>query len=200
MPAIRACNCSARLRNVSRSSPIILTAICARTPDSMWSRRCEIGWPTLTAAGSMARRDRMSVTTSSLLRLDRFRSTSISAECTPSACSSSSARPVRRPTVFTSGTCSSSRSARRPTRLDSASEMPGRSSIEIVKVPSLKGGRNERGSSAALKAATATAHATAVIRNACCPNAQSSSRRFPALRRVTSQELPWLNRFICGSR
>ena len=40
-----------------------------------------------------------------------------------------------------------------PTRLDSASEMPGRSSMEIVSVPSLKGGRNERGSSVALNAA-----------------------------------------------
>ena len=57
MPAIRFCSCSARLRSVSRSSPKILRAICARTPDSMWSRRCEIGWPTLTVAGSMARRD-----------------------------------------------------------------------------------------------------------------------------------------------
>ena len=111
MPAMRFCSCSARLRSVSRSSPKILRAICARTPESMWSRRCEIGCPTLTAAGSMARRERMSVTTSSRLRLDRFRSTSISAECTPSACSSSSARPVRRPTVFTSGTCRIRRSA-----------------------------------------------------------------------------------------
>jgi hypothetical protein len=30
---------------VSRSSPKILMAICERTPDSMWSMRCEMGWP-----------------------------------------------------------------------------------------------------------------------------------------------------------
>ena len=36
-------------------------------------------------------------------------------------------------------------SAISPTRCDSASDMPGRNSIEIVSVPSLKAGRNERG-------------------------------------------------------
>ncbi len=140
----------------------------------------------------MASRERISVTTSSLLRLERLRSTSISAECTPSACSSSSARPVRRPTVLTSGTCRMSRSAIRPTRLDSASEMPGRSSIEMVSVPSLKGGRKERGRNKALKAASATAKIAATMTKACCPKAQSSSRRLPALSTRTSQESPWL--------
>ena len=105
-------------RSVSRSSPKILTAISARTPDSMWSSRCEIGWPTLTddAAARRAAR-RISATISALARADGLRSTSISEECTPSACSSSSARPVRRPTDFTSGTSRMSRSAIRPTRL-----------------------------------------------------------------------------------
>ena len=45
-------------------------------------------------------------------------------------------------------------SAIRPTRFDSASEMPGLNSMLIVKVPSLKGGRNARGSSAAPIAAS----------------------------------------------
>ena len=76
-----------------------------------------------------------------------LRSTSISEECTPSACSSSSARPVRRPTALTSGTSRMSRSAIRPTRFDSASEMPGLNSMLMVKVPSLNGGRKARGSS-----------------------------------------------------
>jgi len=75
--------------------------------------------------------------------------TPISAECTPSACSSSSARPVRRPTVLTSGTCNRRRSASRPTLLESASEIPGRNSIEMVSVPSLNDGRNDLGSSVA---------------------------------------------------
>ena len=29
-----------------------MSAICARTPESMWSSRCEIGWPTLIETGS----------------------------------------------------------------------------------------------------------------------------------------------------
>jgi hypothetical protein len=45
---------------VSRSSPKILIAICARTPDSMWSMRCEIGWPRLRLPGRSFRRARMS--------------------------------------------------------------------------------------------------------------------------------------------
>src|SRR4029453_3111370 len=63
-------------------------------------------------------------------------------------------------------------SAMSPTRLDSASDIPGRSSIEMVSVPSLKGGRNERGSSEALKPAVATANTAAVMTNTCCPKAQ----------------------------
>ena len=43
---------SAVLRMVSRSSPKIFSAISARMPDSMWSSRCAIGWPTLTDSGS----------------------------------------------------------------------------------------------------------------------------------------------------
>ena len=49
-------------RRASRSSPNTLSAISARTPESMWSSRCEIGWPTLTATGRAARRPRMSAT------------------------------------------------------------------------------------------------------------------------------------------
>ena len=44
---------SASDRSVSRSSPKIFSAICARTPDSMWSRRCAIGWPMLIDTGSI---------------------------------------------------------------------------------------------------------------------------------------------------
>ena len=118
-----------------------------------------MGWPTLSETGSTERRARRSAMITSLLRPPSFRSTSISEECTPSACSSSSARPVRRPTAFTSGTSSMSFSAMRPTRFDSASEMPGLNSMLMVKVPSLKGGRNARGSSAAPPAAATTATA-----------------------------------------
>ena len=37
--------CSASERSLYRSSPKILTAMLARVPESMWSMRCEIGWP-----------------------------------------------------------------------------------------------------------------------------------------------------------
>ncbi len=53
-------NASAWPRSVSRSSPKILMAICERTPDSMWSMRCEMGWPMEIAAGRFASRARMS--------------------------------------------------------------------------------------------------------------------------------------------
>ncbi len=90
-------------------------------------------------------------------RLDGLRSISSSLTWTPSACSSSSARPVRRPTDFTSGTSSISRSAMVPTRFDSASETPGIELTRMVKVPSLNGGRNARGN---VKAAIAAAAIT----------------------------------------
>ena len=44
----------------SRSSPNIFSAISARTPESIWSSRCEIGWPTLTDTGSIESRSRRS--------------------------------------------------------------------------------------------------------------------------------------------
>ena len=37
--------CSPRERSTARSSPKILTATLVREPDSMWSMRCEMGWP-----------------------------------------------------------------------------------------------------------------------------------------------------------
>ena len=99
----------------------------------------------------------MSATISFFGRPPGFMSTSISEEWTPSACSSSSARPVRRATCRTSGTPSSSRSATRPTRLDSASETPGLNWSVRVNEPSLNGGRKARGSMKAPASAMATA-------------------------------------------
>ena len=46
--AISACTWLASCRSVWRSSPKIFTAMFARVPDSMWSMRCEIGWPIVT--------------------------------------------------------------------------------------------------------------------------------------------------------
>ena len=42
------CTWLASWRSVGRSSPKILTAMFARVPESMWSMRCEIGWPIVT--------------------------------------------------------------------------------------------------------------------------------------------------------
>ena len=103
---------------MSRSSPNSLTTIWACTPESMCSRRWAIGWPMETETGSTASLARMWAYTSSLVRAERARSTSISELWTPSACSSSSARPVRRPTLLTSGMSRISRSAMAPSRLE----------------------------------------------------------------------------------
>jgi hypothetical protein len=44
-------------------------AICERTPDSMWSMRCEMGWPMAIAAGRLIRRARMSAEISPIERV-----------------------------------------------------------------------------------------------------------------------------------
>ena len=66
----------------------------------------------------------------------------INEEFTPSACSSNSARPVRRETASTSGTSNSNVSTCRATRVLSVRLVPGSAWTLIVSVPSLNGGRN----------------------------------------------------------
>jgi hypothetical protein len=66
-------------------------------------------------------------------------------------------------------------SAMRPTRVDSASEIPGLKTRLMVKVPSLKGGRNARGSADAATAAASTA--TAVVEMTMRGNRKDKSRR-----------------------
>ena len=74
-------------------------------------------------------------------RLSRMNGASISDTFTPKACSSSSARPVLRPTVCISGTESRIFSAMRPILSDSARDIPGIVLTLIVKEPSLNGGK-----------------------------------------------------------
>ena len=120
-------------------------AILARVPESMASMRCEMGWPiSIFTPGSTLSFSRMSARTSSLERSLRTKGTSISDTLTPSACSSSSARPVLRPTVCTSGTESRISSAIRPILSLSSSDMPGRVLTLMVNDPSLNGGRKLR--------------------------------------------------------
>ena len=145
---------SAALRSASRSSPKIFTR------DVGAHARQHVVEPVRDRLADVDRQRQHRRAASGCRRPSRssaappgLRSISRSVECTPSACSSSSARPVRRPTDLTSGTSSTRRSAIRPTRLDSASETPGLNARLMVKVPSLNCGRNARGSSNAPAAA-----------------------------------------------
>ena len=52
-------------RSVGRSSPKTLTAMFARVPDSMWSMRCEIGWPIVTFVPGSVEKPRRSAASSS---------------------------------------------------------------------------------------------------------------------------------------
>ena len=130
-------------RSTARSAPKILMAICALTPDTRWSMRCEIGWPILiTMPGIWSKRARMSLSTALFERFETPSSTSISLACTPSAWSSSSARPVRLPVRWISGTCNNRVSASAPRRFDASKDVPGGSNRLIVTDPSLNGGKN----------------------------------------------------------
>ena len=88
----------------------------ARVPESMWSIRCEIGWPIVTfVPGSVAElRAAAPARSSARGRPVSRRPTSISAASTPCTCSSYSARPVRRAVATTSGCASRICSTRAP--------------------------------------------------------------------------------------
>ncbi len=132
---------AATRRKESRSSPKIFSAISARTPDNMWSRRCEIGWPTLTETGSTASRRRISATSSAFGRPPPLSATSRSEEWTPLGMLvelGPAGAPAHRGDLRIS---IRSRSAIDPTRLLSGSEMPGAKAMVTVNEPSLNGGR-----------------------------------------------------------
>ena len=72
-------------------------AICERTPDSMWSMRCEIGWPTAMAAGRLTSRVRMSADLTHWSRqFAGWFEADIELADMPFGMPSSSARPLRR--------------------------------------------------------------------------------------------------------
>ena len=128
-----------------RSVPKSLMAMLALVPESMASMRCVMGAPTsMLTPGRGASFSRMSCSTSSFERLSNMNGASISETFTPKACSSSSARPVLRPTVLISGISKSSFSTCFPILSDSSSEMPGRVLTLMVNDPSLNGGRKLR--------------------------------------------------------
>ena len=120
-------------------------AILARVPDSIASMRCVIGAPTSTfTPGTFFILSRISASTSSFERLSKTNGASTSETFTPNACSSNSARPVLRPTVWISGIVSNASSTIRPTLSDSSNEIPGNVLTLTVNDPSLKGGKKLR--------------------------------------------------------
>ena len=122
---------------VFRSSPNSFTAIWACVPESMASMRCDIGCPiSMFAPGMVDSFSLTSLATAPRVRpLSSIYGASISETLEPSACSSSSARPVLRATVLTSGTSRMSSSARRPMRSLSSRDMPGNALTLIVNDP-----------------------------------------------------------------
>ena len=128
-----------------RSSPKIFMAMLDWVPDSMASIRCDMGCPiSMFTPGMTESLLRISFITCSLLRSERVNGASISEVFTPRACSSSSARPVLRATLFISGTVSSISSANFPVLSLSSNDSPGNALMFIVKEPSLNVGRKLR--------------------------------------------------------
>ena len=125
-----------------RSSPNSLMAILACVPLSMASIRWLIGWPISILAPVITESFFLtSLSISSCERSFSSNGASISDTFTPSACSSSSARPVFLATVCISGIDSRIFSARRPILSDSSSDIPGKELMFIVSEPSLNFGR-----------------------------------------------------------
>ena len=86
----------------------------------------------------------------------------ISEAFTPSACSSSSARPVRRPKLSTPFTFLIRSSTIPAMAFDVSSDVPGGRSTLTCTQPSLNGGRKSRPSWVTTPMLTATAAATAI--------------------------------------
>ena len=125
-----------------RSSPKSFMAMLACVPLSIASILWLIGWPISILAPTIV--DSLCRTSSSSSACERSfnsKGASISDTFTPNACSSSSARPVLRATVWISGIDRSSSSAWRPILSDSSSDTPGRELTFMVKEPSLNEGR-----------------------------------------------------------
>ena len=142
-PAMMSRTCCPRLRSLYRSSPKIFTATLVRLPESMWSIRWAIGCPTVMfMPGTSDRSPRRSARNAAFdLPGGSVYDTSISADSTPWACSSSSARPVLRAIPVTSGCDITTRSTARPSLSDSASEVPGMVTALMESAPSLNSGQ-----------------------------------------------------------
>lgn len=139
-------------------------AMFALVPESMWSMRWPMGCPMVRFAPetvpSRSPHLRHELGTGSFSKTN---GASISAEFTPCACSSSSARPVRRVVTWISGTFSSSSSSRLPILLLSSNEMPGKLTAEMTSEPSLNSGKKLRPNCDSPKIATATSTTAAAM-------------------------------------
>ena len=149
--AIPSTSCTADLiwfpmeNSLFKSAPNILIATLALDPESiasiLWDMGCPISRLTPDRSSSFFR---SSLATTSLFLSSNTKGASISETFTPKACSSSSARPVFRTVVCTSGMVKIISSAIRPILSDSSNEVPGVVATLMVNEPSLNGGRNDR--------------------------------------------------------
>ena len=143
--AISRLHLRAERRSICRSSPKIFTAMFARVPESMWSMRCEIGWPIVTfMPGSSDTFCRMLVEHLVLrpvlhlephVDLGRLDTLHVLVELRPAGA------PGRRRDLRTSA---ASAPALAPSASDSARLVPGRVTALTVSAPSLNSGRNDR--------------------------------------------------------
>ena len=137
-------------RSTSRSSPKILIAICALTPETSSSTRSWIGCEKLyDMPGMLSSRARIFSTSPSCERAvfhsergRRFAMTSLTSR--PIGSEAISARPVLDTTVVISGNDRSTRSTSSSICRDDDSETLGSRNVCIPMAPSSSGGRNSR--------------------------------------------------------
>ena len=159
-----------------RSVPKTLMAIFDCVPDSIASILCEIGPPiSIFTPGRTESFSRTSSVSACLLLPFSSKGHSNSEQFTPNACSSSSARPVLRPTVIISGILMRISSAWSPSLSDSSSDIPGTELMAMVKDPSLKAGRKLRPREKNMTSAATSRQANVPMTAFRCLSAQSSA-------------------------
>ena len=167
MPCSDSFNCWAIESNWSRSSPYTLIAIWAYTPLIMWLIMCASGCSTSISTPGTSCRTRASTSAMIASRLREtfgFMAKIYSLELTGIACSSSSARPVRRTNerISPSASCGeaciwrSVASMACAMLLDASSEEPGGNETLMRMLPSSNCGRKSRPSRESSKPAQAT--------------------------------------------
>ena len=119
--SIRLASC----RSVGRSSPKTSMASAAGVPERMWLSRCSMGCPTVAVTPGTSARIASISSRNLASSAPGFIVTSMSELLTGSACSSRSARPVRRVTLWTPVISAKRRSMPDARRSLSLSDVPG---------------------------------------------------------------------------